>query len=257
MSHAYLQSRSHASLFPPSPTCLMCFHLLSPSEFTLQDRALTLLHPFPIRPLYGASLHLSIFFFLSLHPSITLLFPSPGGCFFPASSLHNLSFSEFICNTGFYCFIIIPPSFLSVSLPFPLLFYLIFFLKTGAASKLSLCSAFALCAALLSSPLCAILHCSSLLSPHLQLSSFCFSTCIPVTLCALVPAGHCYAVLCRLEKSSELWVLLCQSWAHFSYLQERDQMLLVHWVWLASGFFGSVGAGEERRTGKGWEEWEH
>lgn len=152
----------------------MCFHLQAPSEFTLQGRAFTPLYPFPfdhhsISFLPSHSLHLALFL------SVTPFFSSSGDVLFPCTPSPLLLFINCIES----CFMS-PPSLslsrpLSVSLIHSSALSHLGDSSVHAGSNLSRClsgcSVYARCAALLSSPLCTILHCTALhISPHISIS---------------------------------------------------------------------------------------
>lgn len=125
------------------------------------------------------------------------------------------------------------PSFsLTLSLPFSLFSSWRQWCACSLKSKSLPVRLLRLCALRLSFPLlspqcCAALHSSSLLCPHLHLSSFSFSfpsssTCISLTLCALLPVVHCCALLRCLGKYSTISFFSRQSWVHFSYWWKRN-----------------------------------
>lgn len=107
-----------------------------------------------------------------------------------------------------------------------------------------------LCALRLSFPLlspqcCAALHSSSLLCPHLHLSSFSFSfpsssTCISLTLCALLPVVHCCALLRCLGKYSTISFFFAPELSALQLLVEEE--LDAHGApgLTSLGFLGSV-----------------
>lgn len=203
----------------------MCFHLQSSSEFTLSfdshsaHNHLTVPH------------HISFLSFHSLHLPSTLC-ASPCCHFFPKKSsptshLHSpsLNFSWFISCFGSYYLI------------FPLSSVCVCFHLGGrsvhAASNLSHCSAFALCATLLSSPLppvlyCAVLHCTARL-PSLHISILFASPCHFL----FIHLHFCYTVLCSIARRNTVHCgvfLRARTELTPATFRRRNRMLLVHQV---------------------------
>lgn len=229
----------------------MRFHLQSSSEFTLSFDSHSAYNHLTVPH------HISFLSFHSLHLPSTLCV-SPCSCFFPKKSsptshLHSLNFSWFISCFGSYYFL----SPLSVS-PSPSFFYVFSSWRQECACSLKFKSLLCFCALryapFLSSPLRAILRCSALHCtarlPSLHISILSASPChflfIHLHFCHTAPCSiawrnpvHCGVFL---RARTEL--------TPATFSEEESHAAGAPGLTLL-GFFGSEGAGEERKTGRG------